>query len=62
MSPSTSDDIVPDFIQEDYIQMQQGTYLPWQLADLEVNQDATLLSFSPKSYIKNNNWEDPWDW
>ena len=46
MSPSTSDDIVPDFIQEDYIQMQQGIYLPWQLADLEVNQDATLLSFS----------------
>ena len=35
-------------IQEDYIQMQQGIYLPWQLADLEVNQDATSLSFFTK--------------
>ena len=31
--------------------MNQGIYLPWQLADLEVNRDATLLSFSPEKKI-----------
>jgi len=36
---------------EDYIQMQQGIYLPWQLADLEVNQDATLLSFEARRVL-----------